>query len=113
VTVWAVNLTKQADQDVADILAWTEAHFGRQQAGDYLELITAAVESLLQGPESIGNQRRDDILPGLRLIHVGRGSRRGRHYLVFTVDADNLTIDVLRVLHDSMDLPRHVDPGDP
>ncbi|ACK79983.1 MULTISPECIES: hypothetical protein [Acidithiobacillus] len=31
----------------------------------------------------------------------------GRHFLVFRVAGDSLS-DVLRVLHDSMDLPRHL-----
>jgi toxin ParE1/3/4 len=54
---------------------------------------------------------RDEIQPGLRSIHVARHGRRGRHLVLYRI-AEGETIDILRMLHDSMDIGRHV-AGDP
>ena len=42
-------------------------------------------------------------------LHVARMGRKGSHFVVFRVATEN-TIDVLRVLHESMDLTRHLPP---
>jgi len=43
-------------------------------------------------------------------LHVARHGRRGRHFVVFRVgrESDHGVIEVLRLLHDSMDLQRHL-----
>ena len=53
---------------------------------------------------------REDIGLGISTFHVARHGRKGRHFVVFKV-APQQTIEVLRLLHDSMDLARHVSPG--
>ncbi|MBW7901804.1 MAG: type II toxin-antitoxin system RelE/ParE family toxin [Rhodocyclaceae bacterium] len=105
---WTVRLARQAEQDIADILAWTEEHFGSRQAGVYAETLTLALEALTDGPGASGAKGRDDILPGIRTLHVARRGRHGRHFVVFRTSED-CCIDVLRILHDSMDLTRHVE----
>ena len=44
------------------------------------------------------------------VLHVARRGRQGRHFVLYRADsqAETPVIDVLRLLHDSMDLPRHV-----
>jgi toxin ParE1/3/4 len=42
-------------------------------------------------------------------LHVARQGRKGRHLLVFRVSASERVVEVLRILHDSMDLSRHLD----
>jgi toxin ParE1/3/4 len=105
---WRLRITQQADRDMADILRWTAAHFSPQQADVYAETLTLAMNALLQGPEVPGARIRDDIQPGLFSLHVARQGRRGRHLIVFRPDHACNCIDVLRVLHDSMDFCRHV-----
>ncbi|NBU77128.1 MAG: type II toxin-antitoxin system RelE/ParE family toxin, partial [Planctomycetes bacterium] len=39
-------------------------------------------------------------------LHVARQGRAGRHFVVFRAAGSD--IDVLRLLHESMDLPRHL-----
>jgi plasmid stabilization system protein ParE len=39
---------------------------------------------------------------------VARQGWRGRHFIMFRADDACHCIDVLRVLHDSMDLTRHI-----
>lgn len=105
---WTVCLAYQAERDIADILAWTEEHFSRQQADFYAEILTSALATLFDGPDAIGAKERDDILPGIRVLHVARQGKRGRHYIVFRSE-EACRIDVLRILHDSMDLARHIE----
>lgn len=106
---WRIRLAKQAEQDIADILAWTAEQFSPQQAEAYTETLTLALEALIEGPEVIGARRRDDILPGIHVLHVARQGRRGRHFVVFRLSVEHC-IDVLRILHESMDLGRHIEP---
>jgi toxin ParE1/3/4 len=105
---WTVRLTHQAEQDVEDILTWTEERFGSQQAEIYTEVLTLALEALVEGTDVMGVTKRDDILPGIHVLHVARYGKRGRHYLVFQA-REGCHIEVLRILHDSMDLARHLD----
>lgn len=104
--VWTVRLGRQAEQDYIEILQWTTKTFGEGQASTYAETIARAIEALEDGPDVLGARAREDIQPGIRTLHVARRARAGRHFVVFRVAGSN--IDVLRLLHDSMDLPRHL-----
>ena len=102
--------------DVEDIFDWTQTQFGEAQAFAYLDTLSAALESLADGPDVTGARQRDEIARGLRTLHVARLGRKGRHFILFRIRRDNEhdVIDVLRLLHDSMDLARHVPtPGLP
>lgn len=105
-TVWAVRLAEKAEHDLLDALVWTTDQFGALQADDYLETLTLALEALTDGPNIVGSKVRDDIGLGIRTLHVARLGRKGRHFVVFRI-ADAQTIDVIRLLHDSMDLAKH------
>lgn len=109
---WAVRLTAVAEADFAQILRWTAAQFGTRQAQAYARTLSLAIEALSQGPEVLGASPRDDIAPGLRALHVARGGRKGRHLVIFReLPAEEAAvIEVLRILHDAMDLPRHLEP---
>jgi len=104
---WKIRLARQAEKDITDILWWTNDQFSPQQAEVYAETLTRALEVLTEGPDVAGAKRRDDILSGVYILHVARQGRRGRHFIVFRPTEEGC-IDVLRVLHDSMDLPRHL-----
>lgn len=104
--VWTVRLGQQAEQDFVDILQWTAKTFGEGQARTYAETIALAIEALEGGPDILGARAREDIQPGIRTLHVARQGRAGQHFVVFRVAGSDM--DVLRLLHDSMDLPRHL-----
>jgi toxin ParE1/3/4 len=57
-------------------------------------------------PISRGYRARSDIGPGICTLHVARQGRKGRHFVIFK-EAEGHAIDVLRLLHDSMELARH------
>jgi antitoxin ParD1/3/4 len=54
-----------------------------------------------------GSKALDEIMPGLRTVHVARHGRRGSHFLMYRV-APKTTIEIVRILHDRMDLQRHL-----
>ncbi len=103
---WRVQLTEMAEVDLISIKIWTTEKFGAPQAAKYLEVIVSALEDLMTGPEPVGSKSREDIGPKIRTLHVQRKGNKGRHLLVFK-EARNQTIEILRLLHDSMDLTHH------
>lgn len=108
---WTTRLVAAAERDFQEILRWTVANFGPRQAKTYSRTLSSALHDLALGPAILGGARlREDIGPGINTLHVARKGRKGRHFVVFRVAASNSSevIDVLRLLHDSMDLPRHV-----
>ncbi|MBN2232710.1 MAG: type II toxin-antitoxin system RelE/ParE family toxin [Deltaproteobacteria bacterium] len=107
-TGWNVRIARRADQDMADILAWTADRFSPQQTEVYAETLLLSLNALLQGPTVPGAKKRDDIHPDVFVLPVARQGRRGWYFIVFRPDEVNRGIDVLRILHDSMDMRRHV-----
>ena len=107
---WLVRLTAAAEADFQNILRWTAARFGQAQARVYARTLSAAIEALVEGPSVVGAKARDEIARGLFTLHVAGGGRRGRHLVMFRIglDQNRDIIEVLRVVHDAMELPRHV-----
>ncbi len=111
---WTVRLTAAAEADFEEILRWTVDHFGDAQAHTYAETLTAALNDLAAGPTVASAKKRDDILKGIFTLHVARKGRNGRHFIMFRVGRarNRDVIEVLRLLHDAMDLQRYLPPAD-
>lgn len=111
--VWSVRLTAAAAEDLDGIADWTVEHFGPTQARVYTSLLNDAIEALAEGPGIPGVRARGEVGRGLFTLHAARGARKARHFILFRVGGsrDGGHIEVLRVLHDAMDLPRHLPPA--
>jgi len=72
--------------------------------------LSSALEALLDGREILGMKIRPELGPNIRTLHVARQERNGRHFIIFRITVSSV-IDVLRILHDSIDLPRHIATG--
>jgi toxin ParE1/3/4 len=107
---WRVRLGAAAEVDFANILKWTAENFGARQSRVYRDTLVQTIGALATGPDVVGSTARDEIMAGLRTLHVARGGRRGSHFLMYRA-APNSTIEIVRILHDRMDLQRHV-PSD-
>ncbi len=109
---WTVRLTASAAADFEAILRWTANQFGDAQARIYARTISAALNDLTAGPNIVGAKARHDILKGIGTLHVARKGRKGRHIVMFRVGGSRTrgAIEVLRLLHDAMDLQRHLPP---
>ena len=115
-----LRLTSDAARDVDDILASSEDRFGLRIAEAYRGLLVTAFQDLLRDPSRPGVASRAGMLPGILLYHL-RHSRsraaegrvriaRPRHVMAFRVTPT--AIEVLRILHDAMDLPMHLGDED-
>lgn len=108
---WTVRLSAAAEADFRQILRWTTSHFGQAQARIYAATLTSALKALNDGPTVIGVKKRPEIGIDICTLHVARNGRKGRHLVMFRIgSALENVIDVLRLLHDSMDLERHIPP---
>ncbi|MBI3100629.1 MAG: type II toxin-antitoxin system RelE/ParE family toxin [Burkholderiales bacterium] len=108
--IWTVRLSAAAEADFRQILRWTVDHFSSAQARIYAETLSTALKDLCAGPSIIGVKERPEIGSNIWTLHVARNGRKGRHFIMFRVGAaqDSKVIDVLRLLHDGMDLAKHM-----
>jgi toxin ParE1/3/4 len=102
---WRVRLGAAAELDFANIVKWTAENFGARQSRVYRDTLVQTIRELAEGPDVAGSKARDEILPGLRTLHVARRGRRGSHFLMYRA-APRSTIEIVRILHDRMDLQR-------
>ncbi|RUL84611.1 type II toxin-antitoxin system RelE/ParE family toxin [Tautonia sociabilis] len=111
------RLSPQAEQDIEAILAWTHEEFGEKARLRYEALLIRAILDVAEAPECVGSHDRPEIVAGARTYHlrhsrdhvkrsVGR-VRRPRHFLLYRTIAEG-GVEVGRILHDSMDLSRHL-----
>jgi toxin ParE1/3/4 len=104
---WRVRLGAAAELDFANILKWTTENFGARQSRVYRNTLVQAIGELAGGPDVVGSRTRDEIVPGLRTLHVARYGRRGSLFLMYRI-APKGTIEIVRILHDRMDIQRHI-----
>jgi len=111
---WTVRLSAAAEADFRQILRWTVDNFGSAQARVYTDTLSSALKALNGGTSVIGVKERPEIGSNIWTLHVARNGRKGRHFIMFRVAGaqDSKVIDVLRLLHDSMDLERHLPQND-
>jgi toxin ParE1/3/4 len=108
---WTVQLSDVAKSDLRRVVDWTADHFGDGQARGYARAFVELLKELATGPDISGCRRRDDIATGLFTVHIARRRRKGRHLLMFRIsDGERRHIEVLRILHDAMELRRHLPP---
>ncbi len=111
---WTVRLSRAAETDFREILRWTAEQFGSRQARVYAKTLSSALEALAAGPNVVGVRARDDIASGIHTLHVARRGRHGRHFVMFRIgqERNQQVIEILRLLHDAMDLSRHLPSTD-
>jgi len=110
-TPWRIRLGAEAERDFLRILQYTAETFGPRQTEIYKTTLMDALAELTQGPNVAGSTARDEILPGLRTLHVARRGRRGRHFIMYRA-TEGRVLEVLRILHDAMELDRHIPSDD-
>jgi len=71
---WRVRLGAAAELDFANILRWAAVNFGPRQSRVYRDTLIQAIGELADGPDVAGSKVRDEIMPGLRTLHIARGA---------------------------------------
>lgn len=110
------RLSPAAEHDLETILAWTHEQFGERARLRYEALLVQAIIDVAADSERAGCQARPELAQCAFTYHLtfsrdhvntGGRVRRPRHFLLCRTASDG-TIEVGRVLHDSMDLARHL-----
>lgn len=110
------RLSHAADGDIFAILTWSQERFGVLARQRYENAIVAALLHAAEHGDRVGFHTRPELGEGVLTWHLAqsvsrsRGTpvRRPRHVLVCRWDDDTLVVG--RILHDSMDPTRHLDP---
>ena len=92
------RLTPAAERDLEAIWIYTLHQWGLEQADRYIDILTATFTELVQSPKTA--PACDQIRPGYRRRSVER------HIIYFRITTYGIAI--VRVLHDRMDVPRHL-----
>jgi toxin ParE1/3/4 len=100
-----IVLSQLAENDLANIAAWTAENFGQRQAAVYIDALLDTIDEL-SANEPPRSKARDEIAIGLRTLHMAKRGRTGRHFLVYKRTDDLLII--VRILHDSMEVSNHL-----
>jgi toxin ParE1/3/4 len=110
------RLSEAAQADVLSILAWTHEQFGEAARLRYESLIVAALRDVAAHPDRPGSLARPELGAGVRSWHMrlsrdhGKPGvdvvRRPRHFLVYRPEPSLVVVG--RVLHDAMELARHL-----
>ncbi|MDP9839395.1 toxin ParE1/3/4 [Neorhizobium huautlense] len=113
------RLSVWARADIIDILAETEDRFGRAARERYQKLLVTALRELADDPERIGCHLRPELGDGVSSDHLRHSRKRARHetgivkhprhLLLYRVLNPEL-IGIGRILHDAMELQRHLPP---
>jgi toxin ParE1/3/4 len=113
------RLSAAAQDDLVDIFAWTNAQFGADARMRYEALVVTALRDVATQPERAGSLARPELGNGVRSWHLrlsrqrartaGGVVHRPRHFLVYRMEPELLVVG--RVLHDAMELARHLNPA--
>ncbi|MFD2645368.1 type II toxin-antitoxin system RelE/ParE family toxin [Pseudomonas japonica] len=107
-----LRISRQARDDIADILRFTQDKFGPGARRRYQELLQAGLHAIGDDPQRAGSQAREEIAAGLRSLHLifCRSQTRvlkPRHILFYRQGRDEV-VEVVRVLHEVMELASHL-----
>ncbi|MDR0782956.1 MAG: type II toxin-antitoxin system RelE/ParE family toxin [Propionibacteriaceae bacterium] len=109
------RLSHAAVADIDAILEWSGAHFGESARRRYAALIAAGLRDIARVRDGLGAKPRPELGELVYSWHL-RLSREKvlgdlvhapRHFVVYRVETSGVIIG--RILHDSMDLERHID----
>ena len=102
-----LRLSRWCEKDIEGVLDHTLERFGPAKCDEYRELIQKALEEIAAKAQSAGNTSHPGLPADWRTFHIARPGRRARHLFVFRV-LNEKVIGVSRLLHDSMEIPRHI-----
>ncbi len=111
---YEVALAAPADRDFLEIMSWSAEHFGAAAADRYEALIGQAIADIGEDPFRPSAGKRPELPDGLFAYHLSASRDRvaggrvhtPRHFVLYRIFGSR--VEVLRLLHDSRDLARHV-----
>jgi toxin ParE1/3/4 len=104
-------------RDIESVLLRTQEEWGERASLRYEALLTRAMLDVATNPELPGNSGRPEIAASARTYHLTHSRnhvpaktgrvKRPRHFLLYRTRQDGI-VEIGRVLHESMDLDRHL-----
>lgn len=110
-----LDVSIEADQDFDDILTFSAVQFGFTASARYAALMDQAFTDLAENPTRPGTAISDDLPPDIRIYPIRHSRDRvppsvrvghSRHVIAFRFD--DFAVQIVRILHDAMDFPRHL-----
>ena len=111
-----LELAPSAEADLVDVLIRSEQHFGGAARRRYEALIERGLADIQADPNCVGSADRTELGRGIRSYHLRHCRDRARieegvvkeprHLVLY--EFDEVRVVVLRLLHESMDLGRHI-----
>jgi len=92
------KITPEADSDIVGIYMYGFQNFGETQAEKYFSELEDCFQFLGENP--LVCRERNEFNPSVRIHH------HGRHLVVYLIQDEQILI--VRVLHQSMDILRHL-----
>lgn len=112
------RLSDLARLDVAAILTTSASRHGEEARIRYRGLLSAAFQRIAADPEWPLSAPRDELAEGLRSLHLRHCRSESREapvaspvHIVFFRRASDGQVEVVRVLHERMELRRHLGEG--
>lgn len=96
-----VRFTQKAVDDLSDIWTYTAEVWSESQADKYYEMLVAASREVAASPMPLGRSY-EEIMAGLL------GFRTGKHIIFYRETTDD-EIEIVRILHERMDLKERID----
>ncbi|WP_262249844.1 type II toxin-antitoxin system RelE/ParE family toxin [Parapedobacter soli] len=93
------RISKKAIEDLDNIWLYTQENWSIAQADRYYNLLIAEIEYIALNP----NTGRD-----MRGIRAGYWSSQVKSHLIFYKVATDQTVEIVRILHQRMDVTRHL-----
>lgn len=110
-----LRISALAASDIVDTLRFTEVRLGLSAKTQYCNQLLATLHSLAEEPEHVSSSIRDELLPGLRSLHLSFNKLimddgriiSPRHILFYRTGPDQ-AVEIIRVLHDAMEIAQHL-----
>jgi toxin ParE1/3/4 len=112
-----LRLSAAAQTDILSVLIWTTERFGILARTRYEALLAAALVDIAADPSRPGSIPRPELGGGIRSYHLHHSRKRvprdqglvgrPRHLVLYRAEVVGI-VEVGRVLHDAMELERHV-----
>lgn len=109
------RISDRAEEDIVSLTAYTLDNFGEQTLDRYLTLIEVALLELCKNPSRLGVKEFEH---GVMKFHLhncrddaakkGGVIKKPRH-IIFFQEVENETLEILRLLHDSMDVDKQLE----
>ena len=113
-----IVLSPEARSDIREAARWGREWFGERAVRRYRVLVEQAFRDIAADPELAGSRARPEFAGGTRTYHLAFSRGRAwselgivkapRHLVVYRPQSARAIV-VVRVLHDSCELERHVE----